>query len=332
MPAYETRILSESDYPHWDCLVRQSPQGTIFHSSPWITTAAKLLLIRPVLIGVFSNTRLIGGCNLFLETPLPFYTRGTTEIPLTPYGGIIFENPRSSHVRPGESREHQIIDKILEKIQALNCGNVTLTNGPGLVDVRPFVRRGWKERVLYTYIVSLRQDIFSHISHDARNRIRKAQKMGITVTKEYNPEIYWKLLRATYEKQRLDVPVKKEYLFALMDMLSRHNLGEMYLAKTPSGDAVSATFNAYDSRMAHGWEGANDPAFRNTGATSLLVYEVFTDLRERGFSQFNMMGANIPHLAHFYASFDPTLVPYYSVRYGRGISRMKGVIRSLLKK
>jgi hypothetical protein len=224
-------------------------------------------------------------------------------------------------------RNHEIISLVLKKIQTLNLARITLVGGPGLVDIRPFTQAGWRERVYYAYILSLEDDLFRHISHGARKTINRARKKGITVRKEYNPEIYWKLMQSTYEKQKREVPVQKDCLFSMMEMLHHNNIGEMYIAETSTGEAASVAFNAYDSQMGHGWQGANDPLFKDTGATSLLLFELFEDLKIRGFRHFNLMAANTPHLAQFYSSFNPLLVPYYGVEKTKGLGKLFTLFR-----
>jgi len=71
--------------------------------------------------------------------------------------------------------------------------------------------------------------------------------------------------------------------------------------------------------MAHGFSAANDPGFRDTGAVSLLLFEMWKNLQNRGFHRYNIMAGNTPRLAKFYAGFNPRLVPYYRVERSKGI-------------
>ena len=67
------------------------------------------------------------------------------------------------------------------------------------------------------------------------------------------------------------------------------------------------------NKKAYRWSAASHTEFKDTGATSLLLYEIFQDLKNRGFKEINLMAANTPHLAKFISSFNPELVAYYSV-------------------
>jgi hypothetical protein len=322
MSKTEVRLLKEIEYSQWDQLVERSDQGTIFHSSKWMTTAAKNLYLDPVILGVFKDAELIGGCSFYHKKKIHLFKMGYTKIPLAFFGGFVLSLPKSTNVRTSEGREHEIISLILEKINTCNLTSITLINSPAFRDMRPFTWQGWKTGIHYTYILDLDTDIFSSITHDVRKSIRKAQKLGITVKKEYHPDIFWELTKQTYEKQNKIIPFQKEYLFNVMEMLIHNNLGEMWIAETSSGDTISSVFNVYDTHLAHGWTAANDPKFLDTGGVSLLLFETFKDLQSRGFHRFNLMSGNTPAFSKFSSGFNPRLIPYYSVEKTKGLGKL----------
>ena len=323
MSKVKARILTEDDHDQWDRLVGRSEHGTIFHSSAWITTSAKVLHFDYVIIGVFNGTELIGGCVFYIKTLFSVLKIGYTNIPLTPWGGFVLSMPKSNNkIHRSEVREREIIFLILEKIQTLNLLHITIVNSPAFNDIRPIKWQGWTESVFYSYIVSLDNDIFLNFSSNTRARIRKSRKLGITVKKEYDPYLFWKLAELTYRKQNMEIPFQKEHLFKLMEMLKQNNLGEMWIAEMPTGEAISAVFNIYDTHLAFSWLGANNPQFKNTGVTSLLLFETYKDLKTRGFHRVNLMGANVFNLASFYSEFNPRLVPYYGVQVKKRMKRL----------
>lgn len=332
MSELEARLLTESEYNQWDQLVEQSKQGTIFHLSKWITTTANSLHLDYAIIGVFKDSQLIGGCSFFIKNKFHIFKIGYTSVPLTFFGGLVMSLPKSTKVRESEQREHTIISSILEKIQTSNFFYLSLINSPDLIDIRPFKKQGWREHVYYTYIVSLENDIFKNLSSKVRTNIRKAQKLGITVKKEYNPDIYWELTKSTFGKQNMKVPYQKKHLFALMEMIRQNNLGEMWIARTPNGEPASADFIIWDNKQAHRWIAASDEQFKDTNATSLLIFEIFLDLQKKGFHDINMMSANMSNLKAFTTAFNPRLVQYYRVEriYGTGkLFELAGIVKEM---
>lgn len=329
MAKFEVRILTEPEYSQWDQFVEQSVQGTVFHSSSWITPAAKMLQFDPVIIGVFDTTQIIGGCSFFRKEIFPFFKIGTNDITLTSYGGIVTENKKSNNVREYETRYHEIISLILEKIRTLNLTNVKLTNGPELVDIRTFTRNGWKETVHYSYIFPLSGPVEEHLSKKIRWSINKAGKAGIVVSQKWDKDLYWDLTLNTYSRQGKQSPFSRELLFSFLETIENTRCGEMWVAETASGQGAAAEIFIWDPHMAYRWLAASHTDYRETEAPTFLLVEVMKHLQEKGHKKFNMMAANTPQLAKFVSSFNPGLVPYYSVQKIQGIYRIPGMIRSL---
>ena len=100
-----------------------------------------------------------------------------------------------------------------------------------------------------------------------------------------------------------------------MDTAIKHNFGEMWLSKMPNGDVASAEFILWDNKMVHRWSAASNTEYKNTGATSLLLYSIFIEMKKRGHNNMNLMAANTPHLTKFISGFNPTLTPYYTCIY-----------------
>ena len=81
MPKPEARFLTPDEFDRWDRFVDQSPEGTIFHTSPWITTVAHFLNLQYAIIGVFIKTILSGDVvftcmknSIFTNTGRAMYT------------------------------------------------------------------------------------------------------------------------------------------------------------------------------------------------------------------------------------------------------------------
>lgn len=306
------RIITYDEYPQWDELVRKSPQGTIFHTSKWMSTCSELSSKRGIIFGYFKKDQLLGGCLVYFHKRYNYLSIATSNAQLTPYGGFVLAPLEHLKVREKESIQFEIISAInKEMIQMFDT--ITLVNSPELSDIRPFTSQGWSEQVKYLYMKSLKQDILFNVSSQVRKNIRKAQNFGITVKKEYNPDLFWVLTKKTYEKQNMPTPFQKEYLFGLMTMLIHNNLGEMWIAWTADGEPASADFIIWDQKQAHRWMAASDEQFKETSATSLLIFKIFEDLQKRDFHNVNMMSGNLSNLSAFSSSFSPELIPYYKV-------------------
>ena len=308
----EVRKLGIRDYDSWDKLVERSPQGTIFHKSSWLVTCSKTLNKDLAIYGCFKDGRLVAGCSLY-NYNIYFLKILSSTIEMTPYGGIVLERPESSKVREQESSYKDVVESLNIVLGGGHFDIKRLTNSPNLFDIRPFTWNGWMDKVYYTYYLDLQKNIESSISKKVRNIVRKAIKNGIEVKKLNNPSIFYDLFSMTYNRQGLNLPVTKNFIKELMAVLNLENSGEMWIAETSSGEVVAAEIFVWDNKMAYRWAAASHTELRETGATSLLLYEISQNLKDRGFNEADLMAANTPQLANFISSFNPKLVPYYSL-------------------
>ena len=331
MSEIEVRDLKRDEYKMWDELVEKSLHGTIFHSSDWLTTCSDLLNKKLKICGCFEKGELVGSCSLYIYKSKFFKTASST-IEMTPYGGIVLAQSPSTKIREQEQTYNNIIKSLCRVFDDEYFGYIQITNSPDFVDVRPFTWNGWNSKVHYAYYLNLDTDIEKNISKNVRWSIRKAIKNSITIKKLNNPSIYYELSSMTFKRQNQDLPVTKKFLENMIDLLKSKNTGEMWIAETPSGEVASAEIIVWDNKRAYRWSAASHTNFKDTGATSLLLYEIFKDLKNRGFKEINLMAANTPHLAKFISSFNPELVPYYSVEKTNLIFKLVSLLSVYKKK
>ena len=311
MAPIEIKEIKKEDYGLWDELVEKSPQGTIFHSSDWSSTCAKSSNKKLKIYGCFENDQLVAGC-LFYIYKKGLFKIASSVIAATPYGGIVLAEPRTKDIRKQEKNISDIIGSLCTAFKNEHFDYIQLVNSPDFIDIRPFTWNGWKSDIHYTYYLDL-NNFEKKISKDARWTINKAIKSGITTEKSGDISLFYDLFRETYLRQNLKPPVSEDFFRNIFNLLQNQNKGEMWIAKTKSGEVAAAEIIVYDNRRAYRWSAAAHTELRKTGATPLLLYEIFQYLKERGFKEINLMAANTPHLAKFIAQFNPKLVPYYGV-------------------
>jgi hypothetical protein len=311
MPLLEVRELGLNEYTSWDELVNESPYGTIFHSSFWLTACSRALGNALKIYGCFEGGRLIAGCSLFILGP----KKADATIRMTPYGGIVMAPLRTDNVRRQEEANAAIIKCLTQSLVGRGYQYLRLVNPPGVIDVRPFLWTGWDVRVYYTYYFDLEGKVEDRVSKDVRWAARKAVKNNITVRRLEKPDVskYDELFSMTFARKALTRPAPSGFLREMFRTLADEEASEMWVAETPSGDLACAEVILRDSKRAYRWSAASHTEHRGTGATALLLCEIFRDLQERNVKEIDLMAANTPVLAKFIGSFNPRLVPFYQV-------------------
>jgi hypothetical protein len=313
MARTEVRALESGELTAWDELVAGSPQGTVFHTSDWLQQTASSLNRTLVILGCYEDETLIGGCPLLLSNPYRLLKIASSAALLAPYGGVVIAGVESTNQRKKESHADKVVESVRNHIVRERFDYVDLVNSPGFTDIRDFTRDGWDAKVYYTYMLPADGDLFNRITKNARNSIRKAQRQGITATEHFDAEVYWALTVNTFERQHSQPPFSKKHLLSLLETIREKNLGEMWVAMTPSGEIIAAEVMVCDQKTAHRWSAASSEEHLSTGATSLLLSEIITHFAGRSCSSVNLMGGNMARLSAFVSSFNPDLVPYYGV-------------------
>jgi hypothetical protein len=86
----------------------------------------------------------------------------------------------------------------------------------------------------------------------------------------------------------------------------------LWACSPPLGAPVSMALFVYDQRCGYYLFGANDPAFRRTGASTLLLFEaIWRSRAEVGIQCVDFVGLNSPQRGDYKASFDAEPCPYY---------------------
>lgn len=331
MAEIEVREIRTDEHPAWNAMVAESPLGTVFHSSDWITTCAGLLGQHPLLLGAFEDGRLAGGCSSYVTEKAGIVSFCKSIAPTTPFGGYVLERSAGTKVRETEAQNRAIVSALSDDLAGRGFAQVNIVSAPAFHDIRALTWNEWTSSVYYTYMLRLVRDLFAAISKKARTTVRKGEKSGIRIRRAYDPELFWDLNLSTYERQDRGPLYTKAFLMGMLDLIARKNLGEMWIAETATGEPASAEVVIWDAQMAHRWSAASSPAHRSTGATTLLLFEILESLRERGFGVVNLMAGNVPRFSTFVASFNPELIPYYGVEKTWVISDAARLSKRLLK-
>lgn len=316
MPKLEVKELLVDDYMRWDELVDDSLQGTIFHKSFWLETCSRALTKSLRIFGCYEQHQLVAGCSLFVSpSKTGLYKRAESTVGMSPYGGLLLSRPLTTSVRRIEEFHNAVISSLTKTFTEQGFQVALINNSPAMKDVRPFTMNGWTSRVFYTYYFDTTNDIEGKISKEVRRTVRKARDANITIKRLMNPdpETFSRLFSMTFRRQKLEPPFGTEFFTQTLDKLTSQRAGEMWIAELPGGEAACAEVIVWDTKRAYRWAAATNTDHRETGAVTLLLYEIFKSLKERSFTEIDLMAAIMPNLAKFISGFNPTLVPYYPV-------------------
>jgi len=333
----ETEVikLDQKNYAEWDKLVDNSPQGTIFHHTNWLTHFKGLMNLR--ILGCFKKDQLIGGCviNVHRDWFLKSVANFGIEQVVVPYEGVVLKKfPENTKVRAIERFYRDVCEAFSNYFESEGFHYVRLVNSPGVVDVRPFTSMEWDSKVKYTYYLDLPTANLKNFSRDVRRNIKKAEKYEIILEKSNNAQTFFELYRQmlTRKDQLIAAKLMKKIFERIIPQLKKKGLGQMLIAKSSSGQAMSGEIILFDKKRAYGWLAATHSDFLNTGVSSKLRYYLIQELQKNGFSEIDLVGADGWGTSDFKAGFNPRFVSYYIVIKSSFTHKMASNINNVLKR
>lgn len=312
---YQARLLSPEEYPLWDTLVADSPQGSIFVYSEYLRLLADATNNLLLLIGSFKDDTLIGGCPLLVRKRHLLGTHALSSGPDTPFCGCIFQRTDPMKVRKSEMEYTECINTLCDYIENQHYSLLSVTNSPNLQDIRPFLRRGWRGAVAYTYYIDLEQLHFEEFSSSVRKSIQSAQKKGLSYEGGTDIKTHCDILSDVFQQHHALPPFNETVIEKFLHLFHSTRTGDMRVVKDPSGNTLASYIWLWDARRAYAWSGGALPSkeFHDGGANKLIFYNFLEELKEMGIPEVNIMHGNTPRLTSFATGFNPRLVPYYIV-------------------
>ena len=322
MQGYEVRILTGKDYPLWNGLIARSSQGTIFHTTEWLTFCSRELDLDLKIFGCFKSEELLGGVPLFFHRWRGLLRVGDSVCSLSPYTGIVIGSNLAQEPDVRTHRFHGVIDALCDVIEEESLNLLNITTPPEFRDLRPFLWRGWRETIRYTHHFDLTGDIDAKLHRKIRNIIQNAPEQGISIEESADIDSFQRLYSTTFTRKNLEGLVKTRAFGKMLTTLKRLDAGAMFAARLPEGNISNMAIVLWDSRRAYVLSAASDPVFFKSNGMTVLFYYILHDMKKRGIPEVDMMMANLPKLSKFAEKFNPRIVPYFSVEWGDPMIRI----------
>jgi len=178
----------------------------------------------------------------------------------------------------------------------------------------PFYWQGFQQTTRYTYVIEDLSDldaVWSETRQNIRTDIRKAQKkLGIRT--DLSLDSFLSLSEMTFQRQGISLPYSRELVARLDRACVERNCRRIFFAEDSQGQLHAAIYLVWDEQSAYYLMGGADPELRNSGATSLVMWEAiqFAGTVTRSF---DFEGSMIEPVERFFRSFGARQRPYFQV-------------------
>lgn len=251
---------------------------------------------------------------------------------LTQSMGIWVKYPKGQKYEKRLSYEKKVIDDLIEQLpkfdyffQKFHCS---------FENWLPLYWKGFEQTTHYTYVLedlSDKDKLFTEFKENTRREIRKALK-GIEVFEKNDIEAFYELNKLTFDRQRMEMPYSLEFLKNLDKACEEHNARKMFFAKDADGRLHGAIYIVWDEQTTYYIMGGGDPDLRNSGATSLLMWEAIQFASTKT-DYFNFEGSMIEPIERFFRSFGARQKPYFRItkKNVKAVKLMEGLVNRLFR-
>lgn len=299
----------------WDAFVSTSPQRSIFVCSKFLDS----LKSDYDLVTCYEKDKIVAGAVLIYSNvgePI------NSVYPFTQYQGMILAGNSQMEAHSKVTHELKVVGYFLTQLTA-RYSRLCFCHSWRLGDLRPFQWHNYHEPhkgqfkidLGYTGILDLHkyenfEDYLSSVRSVRRQEFKKSSQV---LKLQYSDDVL--LLDAlhakTFERQSLGRNDQESMLIrSICNHAIANGYGKLSIAFLDDV-AVSAVFFLYDDRTAYYMFGANDPAYRNTGAGTFLLMHMIKNAFERGVNEVDFVGVNSPNRGDFKVSFNADVTPYF---------------------
>lgn len=237
----------------------------------------------------------------------------TIEMPkLTQNLGPYIKYPENQKYETKLSYEKEIMTEIIEKIPDVayfsQNFNYRITNW------LPFYWKGFKQTTRYTYIIDNLNNInqiWNNFSSNTRKQIKKAEKQVKVFTSD-DLYLFYKINIMSFERQKIVIPYTYSFIEKLDNNLKQRNCRKIFFAKDSQDNIHAAIYILCDENSAIYLMGGGNPELRNSGATSLLMWEAMK-YASNITNNFDFEGSMLPQVEPFFRGFGAIQTPYFSI-------------------
>ncbi len=168
----------------------------------------------------------------------------------------------------------------------------------------PLYWLNYSQSTRYSYIIEDLTNldlVFGNFETKIRGDIRKAEK-NVEVKETNDSNILYEQVFKTFSRKGLAMPYSKELIKDIVSNCVKLSQGKIYYAKDVNENTHAAIFIVWDKNKAYYLLGGGDPEYRNSGATSLLLWNAIQELSLK-VNCFDFEGSMIEEVERFIRGF-----------------------------
>ena len=212
------------------------------------------------------------------------------------------------------SQEKNLLQKLFAKLPDFASYNQNWH--PKRINWLPLYWLGYEQTTRYTYRIedlTNTDAVWSEFEANIRTDIRKAKnKERIRVRNDLSLDDFLRLNEKVFLRQGMALPYTKDFVYRLDAAASANNARRIFIAEDEQGRHHAAVYLVWDESTAYYLMGGGDPELRNSGATSLCMWEAI-QFAATVTKSFDFEGSMLEPVERFFRAFGAKQTPYFTV-------------------
>lgn len=233
---------------------------------------------------------------------------------LSQTSGIHIIYPENQKYERRLSYEKEVMNEIIDQMEELDVAYYQQNFHYSVTNWLPFYWRGFQQTTRYTYVIEDLRDldkVYMDFSNNVRRRIKKASKI-VSIKDNLSIEEFYNINTMTFDRQNLDIPYSLESLTRLDNSCIKHNCREIFYAIDENNVIHGALYIVWDDNSTYGLMAGANPKYRNSGASTLLVWNAIKHSSEK-VNKINFGGSIVEPIENFFRPFGAVQKPYFEI-------------------
>ena len=180
----------------------------------------------------------------------------------------------------------------------------------------PFYWAGFTQTTRYTYILhelADEQALWKDLRDNIRGDIKKASnRFDVRVREDLSVDDFLVLNSQTFARQGMALPYSEDFVRKLDVACAARQARKIFIAEDKQGRRHAGVYIVWDKNSAYYLMGGGDPELRNSGATSLCMWEAIK-FASATTKRFDFEGSMIEPVEKFFRAFGAQQTPYFTV-------------------
>lgn len=232
-------------------------------------------------------------------------------------GPWLAEPPPGTKYAKRLAREKDLMEALIDQLPDYQVFRQNFA--PEITNWLPFCWQGFQQTTQYTYRLpglSNMQSVWSGFQAKVKTDVRKAEKQGVTIERSSDIDAFLDVNELTFLRQGMNLPYPRSYVKRLFAACEQNNAGTIFLARGKDGRMHAGNLLVWNQHCAYYLMGGGDPEVRNSGATSLAMWQAIQFAASVS-QTFDFEGSMIEPVERFFRGFGAIQTPYFSLTHVR---------------